>query len=362
MASIDKRPNGQWRARWREFPGGPQRTKQFGRKVDAERFLVDVQHRLLSGTYTPPSAGLITVDEYATEWLARRTWAPSTRDRVERELRLYILPALGPRPLSSLRRSHLEEWVRTLPVATSTANAAYRTLRALLAAAVEDDRIPRNPASGAKVADGEPVPFVPLTVEEVRAVAAAAAEHVRAAVVLAAGTGLRQGELFGLTVDRVDFLRRELRVDRQLWSPPVGAPVLQPPKSKRSYRTVVLSDIVLDVLSAHVGTFGAGEDGLLFHTPAGSPLGRAPAWRLINAATSTAGLDGRAWHDLRHHHASALLSSGVNPAKVAERLGHDLKTLLETYAHVMPKDDDRVRSIVDETLGGSAREWLSASA
>ena len=40
MASIDKRPDGRWRARWREFPGGPQRTKHFPRKVDAQRHLV----------------------------------------------------------------------------------------------------------------------------------------------------------------------------------------------------------------------------------------------------------------------------------------------------------------------------------
>lgn len=361
MASVDKRPNGQWRARWREYPGGPQRAQHFGRKVDAERHLVDVQHRVLTGTYTAPSAGQVTVEAYAQEWLARRTWAPATRDRVERELRLHIIPTLGRRPLASLRRAHVEEWAKALPLAPSSANAVSRTLRAMLGAAVEDDRIPRNPATGAKVPSPSSPPFVPLSAEDVRAIAHGAADHVRAAVVLAAGTGLRQGELFGLSTDRVDFLRRELRVDRQLWSPAQGVPVLRPPKSARSYRTVVLSDLTLDVLAAHLATFGAGEEGLVFHA-GGSPIGRAPAWRLINSATRAAGLDGRAWHDLRHHHASDLLSKGVNPAKVAERCGHDLATLLRTYAHVLPRDDDRVRTIVDETLSGSAEDWLRTDA
>jgi len=36
MASIDKRPNGKWRARWREYPGGPQRARHFVRKIDAD--------------------------------------------------------------------------------------------------------------------------------------------------------------------------------------------------------------------------------------------------------------------------------------------------------------------------------------
>jgi hypothetical protein len=100
VASIDKRPNGRWRARWREFPNGPQKTRSFARKLDAERFLVDVRHRLLSGTYTPPSVGQVTVADYAAEWTGRRHWRPSTADRVERELRLHVLPQLGPRPLA----------------------------------------------------------------------------------------------------------------------------------------------------------------------------------------------------------------------------------------------------------------------
>lgn len=66
---------------------------------------------------------------------------------------------------------------------------------------------------------------------------------------LAAGTGLRQGEAFGLTVDRVDFLRRELRVDRQLVLLPGAPPVRAPPKTDASYRTVPLPDVVLDALA-----------------------------------------------------------------------------------------------------------------
>lgn len=63
-------------------------------------------------------------------------------------------------------------------------------------------------------------------------------------------------------------------------------------------------------------------------------------------------------HDLPHHHASVLLSKGVSPALVAERLAHDLNTLLRTYAHVIRQDEDRVRAIVDGALGGDAEDWL----
>jgi integrase len=361
MASIDKRPDGRYRARWREYPGGPQKTKSFARKVDAQNWLTEVSHRLLSGTYTPPEAGQVTLSAYAAEWVGRRHWRPSTRERVERTLRLHILPELGARPLASLRRSHVEEWLAGLPLAPSSAGAVYQTLRAMLGAAVADERIPRNPAVGARCPRIEKPPFVPLSADEVRALAGEMVEHIRAAVLLAAGTGLRQGELFGVTVDRVDFLRRELRVDRQLWTPRAGSPVLVPPKAANSYRTVALSPLTVDVLSAHLGAFRPGDDGLVFHAE-GRPVSRGMGSAYMRRAALRAALEATTWHDLRHHHASVLLSAGVSPALVAERLGHDVKTLLGTYAHVIRSDEDRVRGIVDGALGGTAEDWLRTEA
>jgi hypothetical protein len=57
MASIDRRPDGQWRARWREYPGGPQKSQHFGRKVDAERHLDIIRGDLARGVYVDPKKG-----------------------------------------------------------------------------------------------------------------------------------------------------------------------------------------------------------------------------------------------------------------------------------------------------------------
>lgn len=361
MASVEKRANGQWRARWREYPGGPQKAKHFSRKVDAEQFLTEVQHRLLSGSYVTPEAGRVTVRSYSVEWLSRRSWAPATHDRIDREMRLHILPSLGDRPLASLRRAHIEEWAKALPLSPASSRMVFETLSSVLTAAVDDERIPKNPAKGARLIRTDVAPLVPLSPEQVRAMAHRAPDHIRAAVVVDAGTGLRQGELFGLTVDRIDFMRRELRVDRQLWTPAKGAPILKTPKSKNSYRTVALSTLVLDTLAAHLAAYGPGEHGLVFHYQ-GRPIVRAQAATHMRRIAKRAELEGHTWHDLRHHHASVLLSEGVSPALVAERLGHDVKTLLSTYAHVIRQDDDRVRAIVDASLGGSAEDWLRTEA
>jgi len=83
MASIAKRPNGRWMARYREFPGGPQKSKTFDRKVDATRWLTDVEHRLHVGSYVDPKAGQVTVASYAVEWTARRQWRPATAERID---------------------------------------------------------------------------------------------------------------------------------------------------------------------------------------------------------------------------------------------------------------------------------------
>ena len=84
---------------------------------------------------------------------------------------------------------------------------------------------------------------------------------------------MRQVECFGLTVDRVDFLRRTVRVDRQLVTVNRRPPFLSPPKTLASVRTVPLPQVVVDVLAAHLAAFPAPAEGLVFVTDAGPPIG-----------------------------------------------------------------------------------------
>src|SRR5256885_14321843 len=102
-------------------------------------------------------------------------------------------------------------------------------------------------------------------------------------VVLAAGTGLRQGEAFGLTLDRLDMLRRSLRVDQQLVLLPGSGPVLGPPKTAASHRTVPLPQVVLDALAIHLAAFPVTNPlGLVFTNDAGEPIKRtrfSDVWR-----------------------------------------------------------------------------------
>ncbi len=81
------------------------------------------------------------------------------------------------------------------------------------------------------------------------------------ALTLGLRAGLRQNEATGLTLDRVNFLKRELVVDRQLAAR--GPELFAPPKRSRSYCTVPLADAVVEALARHVEVHGTGRDGLL---------------------------------------------------------------------------------------------------
>ena len=169
--------------------------------------------------------------------------------------------------------------------------------------------------------------IMPTSDEDTEAPATHTAEHIRAAVPVTARTGLRQGEIFDLSVDRIDLFRREARIDRQLWTPPSGRPVLKAPKSANSHRTVALGSLVANSLAAHVGAFGPGENGLVFHMPAGQSPGPCrrstcagrPGQRASRAATAGTTC-------ATTTPACSCRRVSARPL-VAERLGHDVKSL-----------------------------------
>ena len=72
MASVEKRADGKWRARYRPVPGGRQIARHFRRKIDAERWLTEQQSRVNRGDWTAPELGRITVNEWAETWLASK--------------------------------------------------------------------------------------------------------------------------------------------------------------------------------------------------------------------------------------------------------------------------------------------------
>jgi integrase len=172
-----------------------------------------------------------------------------------------VLPTLGKRQLNSLRRGDLESWAGRLTISARFARQAAQYLSTMLEAAVGDGYLAVNPARGAKRPHVDESPVVPFTADEIVALRAAAPGWFVVALDLGLGAGLRQSEATGLTVDRVDWLRRSLTVDRQLVTVKSGGTILGPPKTSRSYRKVPLADAVVEALARHLEKYGPGENG-----------------------------------------------------------------------------------------------------
>lgn len=358
MASITRRPDGAWRARYRDG-GGKEHARHFERRVDAQRWVTAQAATVDIGTHIDPHAGRVTFATYAAQWRQAQVHRPTTRAHAETMLRRHALPHFGDRSLASVRPSQVQAWVRGLSdvLAPATVEVVYRYVSSIFKAAVADRLIASSPCVGVKLPKIPPRQVVPLATDAVHALADAVPARYRALVVLAAGTGLRQGECLGLEVRHVDFLRRVLTVEQQLVLLPGAPPQVAPPKTEASYRTVPLPQVVVDALAAHLATFPASSSGLVFTTSAGEPIRRtafsANVWR---PAVIRAGLpDETHFHDLRHYFASLLIRHGESVKVVQARLGHaSAAETLDTYSHLWPDSEDRTRAAVDSVLGALA--------
>ena len=385
MASLTKRDDGRWRARYRDA-AGKEHARHFDRKVDADRWLSLQKSALLRGEWVDPSLGKMTFQQYAETW--RKSQAhhrPSSRAHVESTLRRWAYPTLGNRAIASIRPSDIRAWVATISqsLAPSTVKVAHGIIASIFLAAVDDRRIASSPCQRAGRSGGtylpraEPRRVEPFETEMVRTLTDAVDRRYRALTVLAAGPGMRQGECLGLTVDRIDFLRRTVTVDRQLINIARQVPTFGPPKTRASNRKIPLPQVVVDALAAHLAEFPVTGNGLLF-TIDGEPIRRSsfsyavwtPALKALRAANAEAAAKRKAtvganavvprsesqeisftFHDLRHYYASLLIRHNESVKVVQARLGHATAAeTLDTYSHLWPDSDDRTREAVDEVL------------
>ena len=344
MASIRKRPDGQWRARYRDA-AGKEHARHFARKIDGQQWLDTVTSSVVTGTYVDPRAGSVTFDGFYRAWAARQVWVPSTARAMDLTRRSATF---GDVPLRALRASHVEAWVKAMSaagLAPSTIASRMNGGRAALKAAVRDRIIPADPSQGVTLPRrrrAEHAMTIP-TPAQVGAILEACDPYMRPVVALCAFAGLRLGEACGVQVQDVDFLRRQLRVSRQVQRRHGGGMETCAPKYG-SERVVHLPDDVVTLLSRHVEHFGTGDQGWLVATVDGDalPPSTVHAWWTRTAAA--AGVVGLHLHGLRHFYASGLIAAGCDVVTVQRALGHaNATTTLNTYSHLWPSAEDRTR-------------------
>lgn len=336
-----------WLARWED--GESRRSRAFSTQVEAEDFLAKIRTGTIKAS-RPDGAPLLK--DWLTVW---RTAQVHHRDSTDRATSLYVArvaAALGECRIDELTRADIQGmiagWGDTYSPATI--RSTYTALTGAMKLAVLDGIIDSSPCLGVRLPKIERDRIVPLTVDQVRTIAARVPAHYQAMVWVAAASGMRGGELRGLTKDRISGT--VLSVDRQLSDRVDGEPVFGPPKSKSGIRKVDIGKTAMAALEEHMRLRLPGSHGLVFTGRTGAPLTRTDMSEVWRNAVVGLGLRPRSgWHELRHYHASLLIAAGLSVTAVAERLGHkDATETLQTYAHLWPSDQSRAVAAVEENL------------
>ena len=259
-------------------------------------------------------------------------------------------------PLGSIRPTEIQGLVRQLSssLAPSTVAVVYGRIVSIFRAAIRDRvvaispcvdvRLPRSPTNAVTRV---------LEPDQVLALAGLVPLRYRGVVIAGAGLGLRPGELFGLTMDRIEFLKRSVRVDQQMVRVRGEGVRLAPLTTAVSYRSVPLPDVVPQATASHMqGWRTHPELGLVLTNERNAPIQQFPFSMVFEHAPAKAGLpDWATPHDLRQFYASTLIRSGASIKVVQTRLGHSsAKATFDVYGHLFRDEEDRTRQAVEDAL------------
>lgn len=347
MGNVAKRPDGRWRARYRD-PAGKERAKHFDRKIDAQRWLATVEVAKDRGEWVDPSLARVTMADWSRRWLvAQVQLKPSTRERYALSLRRYILPRWSSMPINAISHGDFVVWVQELSssgLAPATVRHAHRVLSMIFDLAVRDARLPRNPALDVRLPRVVTTEKRFLSIDEVEKLADACAGY-DLLVRLLAYTGLRWGEAAALRWRNVDIDRRRLHVAEAM-TEVRGRVVVGTPKNHHR-RTVPLPAFLAQGLTD--ARDNKPGDALVFTSPDGGYLRNGNfRTRVFSAATSSVGLAGLTPHELRHTAASLAIASGANVKAVQRMLGHASAAMtLDVYAGLFADDLDALAEGLD---------------
>lgn len=351
-----------WRARYRDAEG-KQHEKRFEKRFEAQAWIDEVTTAIVTGKYVQPKAGKIKFREFADSWLDDRIQRDATEELYRSHLERHVYPVIGDMRLDEILTETIRRFVKGLhegvkgernALAPATTSVVYTVVATVFREAVRAKRIAETPCVRIKLPEVTKTRVRPASTEQVQALADSVPAELRALVILAAGAGLRQGELFGLTRDRLHLGDDpHVVVDRQLVTRPGGATEFAKLKTDASVRTVPLPRVVVDALRVHIEAQGTGARALLF-TLEGKGYTRqrfGHIWRPIAQEVGLTTETGTGVHALRHYYASLLIRYGESVKTVQARLGHKSATeTLDTYGHMWADSDDRTRAAIDTVL------------
>lgn len=352
--TIYKRSDGYWAAQ-AKLPDGKRKTVYAKTQQEVRRKLTAIL-RALDTDMPVQRDERMRLDDFLSDWLARvkPSIKPLTWARYQ-ELVRHIPPTLGRGALIKVTPAQIERLYAdklASGLSSTTVHHLHSVLHHALGDAVRKGLVARNICDLVDAPKPRRPQVEALTVEQARALlAAAAGDRMEALYVLALTTGMRQGEMLALHWADVDLDAGMLQVRGTLHRVPgvsvseKSGLVISDPKTAHSRRPVRLSTIAVQALRRHRArqaeerlALGEAWDDhdLVFCNSIGRPYEARSVIRNSYAPLlKRAGIPHIKFHALRHSAATLLLSQGIHPKIVAEMLGHTtISMTLDIYSHV----------------------------
>lgn len=339
-------------------------SKYFRTQSECREWLRNTQSQIQNGLTL--AGARTTVIEFLQQWLVtiRESVRPKTLDQYTQIVRQHIVPSLGAIKLKELRPDHIQALYNDkLDKGTSarTVLLIHAVLHRSFVVALKLGLIGRNPVDAVTRPKVKRKEMRVFTDNQARAFLSASKQTRHACLFhLALHTGMRQGELLGLMWKDIDWINRQIHVQRQLQRVPHAGLAFSEPKTAAGRRTIVISPTMIDALRKHLEeqeyhrkVQGAKwvENDLIFPSTLGTPLHPINLFKEYKALLLKTGLPNIRFHDLRHTAATLMLQQGVHPKIVQERLGHaNIAMTLDIYSHVLPSMQEDAALKMDELL------------
>ena len=374
---ICQRKDGRYYVRYESKTGGLF-EKYFRSLPDARNWLEEVKYKEKHGT--PVVSSSMTVDEWFSFWHDQLLGglSPNTKRHYRERYCHNIKEVIGAMKLSDVKPMHCKMILNRMEAdyAGSTIRQTYIAMGSMFKAAKMNGMISAHPMDGVRYT--KPVRAVDdihfLTVEEQdRFLEACRSTHNYFQYALVLETGLRTGEMIGLTWDAIDWEKRTLTVNKTLeYRHKQGQWRAGPPNTVASYRTLPMTDRAYDILRAVQATkefrkqspslserltyidrrtgdereFAMAELVFLnFRT--GMPTKNSSYDTHIYKVCDENGIARFCMHALRHTYATRCIESGMQPKTLQKLLGHaSIKTTMDRYVHV-----------TDESLAAGVRQF-----
>jgi integrase len=354
--SIRQRPDGKWEGRY--TPGrDPGTGNQIQKSVygATQREVVDklaaIKAGMNSGTYTEPSK--LTVGQWLDIWAAEYLGGvkPHTVKSYETACRVHLKPALGAVRLQTLSAHTIQaaynQLQRVKELSPKTIKNIHGVLHRALQQAMELGYIKNNPSEACITPRIEKREMVILPDETIPAFLNAIKGHKYGTVYFVdLFTGLRQGEILGLTWDAIDFDRGTILINKQLQKEHKKGGEYRLVSTKRDrVRKITPALAVMQCLRQHRGKQAemrllAGAEWsnpleLVFTHEFGGNFAPFTVYKHLKRIVASIGVPAARFHDLRHSYAVAALQSGDDVKTVQENLGHHTAAFtLDVYGHV----------------------------